>query len=290
MKRVKSKKLIKKTLAEKILYSIVFIVFVFFAGSYLYCLLWCFMSGFKTHNEVILTPFALPTKLQFSNYSKGLALMDVNGSNFFDMLFNSIYFSVFGAFLNVMSTAMIAYVTTKYRFKGSQIFFYASLIMMILPIYGSGGSQYRLMWDLGLVNSRWMILTAVGGLGGYYMYFNAFYKNLSWTYAEAAQIDGAGHFRTFFQIMFPQSMSMFGAVFLLSWIAEWNNYGTAIIYLSEMPTLASGIYIFELKMDYLARIDILYAASSLTLIVPLLIFIFFNKILMSNISLGGIKE
>lgn len=290
MRKNRKNKLIKKTLSEKIVYSIVFAIFFIFALSYVFCLLWCFMSGLKTHDEVIMTPFKLPNKPIFSNYTQGLALMDVNGSDFFDMLWNSIYFSVFGAFLNIMSTVMIAYVTTKYKFKGAKVFFYASLIMMILPIYGSGGSQYRLLWKLGFVNSRLMILTALGGLGGYYMYFNAFFKNLSWTYAEAAQIDGAGHYRIFFQVMLPQSLSMFGAVFLLSWIAEWNNYGTAIIYLSKLPTLASGIYIFELKMEYLARIDILYAASSLTLLVPLIIFVFFNKVLMSNISLGGIKE
>ena len=290
MRIARKKKLIKKTISERIVYSIVFIIFCAFALSYLYCLFWCFMSGFKTHEEVILEPFALPEVWQFSNYTTGLSLLEVNGNNFFDMLFNSIYFSVLGAFLSVMSTCMIAYATTKYRFKGRKIFFYISLVMMILPIYGSGGSQYRLMYDLGFINSRWMILTAVGGLGTYYMYFNAFYKNLSWTYAEAAQIDGAGHFRTFFQVMLPQSLSMFGALFLLTWIAEWNNYGTAIIYLGEMPTLASGIYIFQISMTYLARMDILYAASALTLLVPLIIFAFFNKVLMSNISLGGIKE
>ena len=290
MKIAKRKKLIKKTISERIVYGIVFVIFCAFALSYLYCLFWCFLSGFKTHDEVILKPFAFPEKWQLSNYTTGLELLEVNGNNFFDMLFNSVYFSVLGAFLGVMSTCMIAYVTTKYRFKGRKIFFYISLVMMILPIYGSGGSQYRLMYDLGFINSRWMILTALGGLGTYYMYFNAFFKNLSWTYAEAAQIDGAGHFRIFFQIMLPLSFSMFGALFLLTWIAEWNNYGTAIIYLGKMPTLASGIYIFQTNMTFLARMDILYAASALTLLVPLIIFAFFNKVLMSNISLGGIKE
>ena len=290
MRIARKKKLIKKTISERIVYSIVFLIFCLFALSYLYCLFWCFMSGFKTHNEVILSPFALPKTWQFSNYTTGLSLLEVNDNNFFDMLFNSLYFSVLDAFLSVMSTCMIAYATTKYHFKGRKIFFYISLVMMILPIYGSGGSQYRLMYDLGFINSRWMILTAVGGLGAYYMYFNAFFKNLSWTYAEAAQMDGAGHFRTFFQVMLPQSMSMFGALFLLLWIAEWNNYGTAIIYLGKMPTLASGIYIFQISMTYLARSDILYAASALTLLVPLIIFAVFNKVLMSNISLGGIKE
>ncbi len=290
MRIARKKKLIKKTISERIVYSIVFIIFCAFALSYLYCLFWCFLSGFKTHDEVILEPFAFPEKWQFSNYTTGLTLLEVNGNTFFDMLVNSLYFSVLGAFLGVMSTCMIAYVTTKYRFKGRKIFFYISLVIMILPIYGSGGSQYRLMYDLGFINSRWMILTALGGLGTYYMYFNAFFKNLSWTYAEAAQIDGAGHFRTFFQVMLPQSLSMFGALFLLTWIAEWNNYGTAIIYLGKMPTLASGIYIFQISMTFRARIDILYAASALTLLVPLIIFAFFNKVLMSNISLGGIKE
>ena len=150
--------------------------------------------------------------------------------------------------------------------------------------------MYVLLHDLGLLNSRLQILTCLSGIGVNYMYFHAFFQNVSNTYAEAAQIDGAGDYTIFFRIMLPQALPMFGAIFLLIWMAEWNNYSSAVLYLNKLPTLSAGIYLFQTEATNMARFDILYMAYFVTCIPPLLIFIFFNNVLMSNISLGGIKE
>jgi ABC-type glycerol-3-phosphate transport system permease component len=135
-----------------------------------------------------------------------------------------------------------------------------------------------------------LIITAAGGLGMTYMLFHAYYKNLSSTYLEAAKIDGAGHYAIFFRIILPQTLPLFGALFLLTWIADWNSYGTALIYLPKIPTLGVGLYLFEQDMIYHVRSDILYAACMLACIPTLTLFILFNNVLMSNVSLGGIKE
>ena len=260
------------------------------AATYVYVLLWCFMSGAKEHREVVLSPFALPTTWHFRNYLDVFDLMTVNGSGFFRMLLNSLYFSVLGGFLTTFSSLMLAYVTAKYKFPGRGIFFGASLVMILLPIYGQGGSMYLLLDKLEFINSPWMILSSLGGFGMNYMYFHAFFQNLSWGYAEAAEIDGAGEYGIFFRIMLPLAMPMFGAVFLMVWLSEWNNYASALLYLPQMPTLAVGIYLFRESMTNSVRSDILWAGSFLVCLPPLALFICFNKVLMSNISLGGIKE
>lgn len=113
---------------------------------------------------------------------------------------------------------------------------------------------------------------------------------MSWSYAEAAEIDGANDWQIYFKVMFPQALTMVGSLFLMLWIAEWNSYGTALIYLSKLPTLAVGIYLFNVDMMYSSRPDILYAACTISILPPLIIFIFCNNALMSNVSLGGIKE
>lgn len=280
----------RRSVSERILYAIVFVVFAALAFTYVYCLFWCFMSGFKTHGEVVLKPFALPEKWHFENYAEMMDLLKVRQTGFFGMIMNSVYFSVLGAFISTTCTCMLAYVTCKYKFPFAGLYFVGSLIMMILPIYGTGGSMYLLLDKLGIMNSPWMILTSTAGMGVNYMYFHAFYQNMSWSYAEAAQIDGAGDYGIFFRIMLPQSLPMFGAIFVLIWMAEWNNYSTALLYLSKMPTLAVGIFLFQQDMTHYARMDILYAACFVSSIPPIVIFACFNKILMSNISLGGIKE
>ena len=280
----------RRTVGEHVLYAIVFLVFACFALSYLYCLAWCVIAGLKTHNEVVLDSFGLPEVWHFSHYIELFETLKVGQTNFFGMVVNSLYFSVIGGFLATMCTAMVAYVTSKYKFPGAGIYFVCSLVMMILPIYGTGGSMYLLLESLNFINSPLMIITSTSGLGIYYMYFHAFYQNVSWSYAEAAQLDGAGDYSIFFRVMLPQALPMFGAVFLLIWMTEWNNYANALLYLPDMPTLAVGIFMFQDEMVYNSRLDILYAGCFVSCIPPLALFICFNKVLMSNISLGGIKE
>ena len=90
--------------------------------------------------------------------------------------------------------------------------------------------------------------------------------------------------------MLPLALPMFGAIFLMVWLAEWNNYGSALLYLPQMPTLAVGMFLFRDDMYQFARTDMLWAGSFLISLPPLILFIFFSNTLMSNISLGGIKE
>ena len=280
----------RKSTSEIVVRAIVWCVFMAFALTYLYIFFWGITAGLKTHTEVILSPFALPKEWIFKNYLEVFTLLSVAGYSFFGMLFNSLYFSLLGPFIGCMCTCMLAYVTCKYRFPGARWYFVAVTIMMVLPLYGSGGSMYKLMYRFGFINSYSQLLIATGGMNIHYLYFYAAFQNLSWSYAEAAFIDGAGDYKVFFRVMLPQVLNLFGALYLLMWVADWNNFGSALIYLRKLPTLAGGIYLFEKAMIYEVRMDILYAAYIITAIPPLVMFAVFNKALTSNISLGGIKE
>jgi ABC-type glycerol-3-phosphate transport system permease component len=121
------------------------------------------------------------------------------------------------------------------------------------------------------------------------MYYMAYYKNVSGTYAEAARVDGANDFKIYFRIMLPQAKPIFGAMFLTQWISVWNSYETALVYIPNLPTLPVGIYQFNQDMIYQMRLDILFAACLIVVLPALILFIAFNKTITSNVSAGGIK-
>lgn len=279
----------RKTLPEILIYSFVSLIFAAVAFSYLYILFWAIMSGAKTHDEIVMDPFAFPSKWMWEHFVEVTKVLEVNGHSFFEMLFNSCYFSIVGCLLQQFTTVTFAYCCTKYKFPGCELPYVIILIMMTLPIYGAGGAQYRLFRNLGLVDSYWHVICSAGGMSAQFLYYRAFFKNLSWTYAEAAQIDGAGHFQIYFKVMLPQARPIFGALFLTSWLASWNNYESALLYLPNLPTLPVGIYQFNVEMMYRARLDILFAACVLVSIPALVLFIAFNKVITTNVSLGGIK-
>ncbi len=279
-----------RRLSERIVYATVFLIFSAVALSYIYVFYWGVTGGLKTHAEISLSPFSFPEKPQFRNYIDVFPKLNVAGYGFFGMLFNSLFFAILGPLITNFTTAKLAYVTNKYKFPGARLYFIVITFTMILPIYGSGGSMYRLLYNLGFVNSYSQIILAFSGMNGTYLYFYAAFSNLSWDYAEAARIDGANDYTIYYRIMLPQVMAIFGAFFLMGCVGEWNNFQSILIYMPKLPTLAGGIYMFELDMVYHARRDLLYAAYMVTAVPPLILFIVFNKALTSNISLGGIKE
>lgn len=279
----------KKTVSEYIVYSIVFCIFAFFAFTYVYMVFWCAYSGLRSPAEVAANPFGFSAVI-FKNYVDVFTLMKSNGSSFFMMTFNSIYFSVIGCGISIMLTTMLAYVCSKYRFPGSKLIYNIILIMIMLPLYGTGTALYKLIYHMGIINSRLMILTSIGGFNMQFLYLHSFFSGVSWSYGEAAEIDGANEWQIFFKVMFPQSIAMVGSLYVLMWLTEWNSYATALIYLPKLPTLAVGIYQFQTQMKYDSKMNILYAGCFLSMLPPLILFVLCNEALMSNVSLGGIKE
>lgn len=279
----------RKSPAEVALHIFVSAIFMVVALSYLYILIWAILAGVRTNTEIVMNPFGLPTTWHWENYLDVFRLLEVNDNTFFNMLFNSIWFSVVGVFIQVFTTVTFAYACGKYKFPGSALPYVIVLIMITLPIYGNGGAMYKLYHSLGLIDNYAQVVASASGFNMMFLYFTAYFKNLSWTYAEAAMIDGADDFQIYFRVMFPQTKPIFGALFLTNWITNWNTYESALIYLPQLPTLPVGIYQFNTEMIYRARLDILFAACVIISIPAIVLFIVFNKMITTNVSVGGIK-
>ena len=279
----------RKSLGEIILYSLVSLVFLVVALSYIYILVWAFMSGTKTHTEIVMNPFALPDKWNLNHYLEVIKTLNVNGHGFANMFINSVWFSVGGVLIQQFCSITLAYTCSKYKFPGSNLIYPIVLIVITMPIYGNAGAVYELYYELGIIDSYAQILNSINGVTIFFLYYMAFFQNLSWTYAEAAMVDGANDFQIYFKVMLPQAKAMFGALFLTQWIQRWNSYESELIYLPNLPTLPVGIYQFNTEMIYSARLDILFAACVIITIPALLLFIIFNKTITTNVSVGGIK-
>jgi len=163
------------------------------------------------------------------------------------------------------------------------------LIMITLPIYGNAGAYYKLVDELGMIDTYAHVLLSIGGFNMQFLYYSAYFKNMSGTYIEAAMMDGADDFQVATRIMLPQAKPIFGALFLTTWMGSWNTYESALIYLPNLPTMPVGIFQFEQEMIYRARLDILFAACIIVSIPALILYIAFNKVITTNVSLGGIK-
>ena len=279
----------RKSPMENAVYISVSLIFLVVAVSYVYIFVWAVIAGAKTHTEIVMDPFGLPEKWNWKHYLEVFELLKVNGNDFWDMLFNSIYFSVACVFVQQFTTISFAYCCTKYKFPGSKLVYPIILVMITLPLYGNSGAMYKLLHQLGLIDSYAQIITSFSGFSIHFLYYMAFFKNVSNTYSEAAVLDGANDFQIYYKVMLPQAKPMFGALFLTSWLTVWNSYESALVYLPNLPTLPVGIYQFNKEMIYRARLDIIFAACVIICIPALVLFLVFNKTITSNVSMGGIK-
>ena len=279
----------RKSKGEIALHVFVSFVFALVALSYVYLFVWAAIAGFKTHDEIVLTPFSLPETWQWKNYLDVFSLLEVNGNNFWNMLFNSLYFSVLCVLINEFSTMSFSYACTFYKFPGSTLPYTIILIMITLPLYGTAGAKFRLIHQLGMYDSHLQILGSLGGMGITFLYYRAYFKNISPTYIDAAKIDGANDYQIYGKIMAPMAKPLFGALFLQNWLSNWNAYASPLIYLPTHPTLPVGVYLFNTEMIYRARLDILFAACVIISLPAIILFIVFNKTLTTSVTVGGIK-
>ena len=103
----------RKSPAEIATHIVVSAIFMAVALSYLYILVWAVIAGLKTNTEIVMDPFSLPKIAQWKNYIDVFQLLEVNRNNFWDMLLNSVWFSVATVLIQQFTTISFAYVCGK---------------------------------------------------------------------------------------------------------------------------------------------------------------------------------
>ena len=279
-----------RTIGEKVLYTVLIVVFSLYSVSLLFPLFWAILVSLKTHEEYMInSPFALPEQWVFKNYLTAFSTLEVNGATFPGMIVNSLWYAVGSCVLNIFVCSMTAYIFARYEFKGSRVIYNVLLIIMLMPIIGNGPAIYRVYSRLHITNSPFFLISTAGGIGINFLYQEAFYRNVSWSYAEAAFIDGANHWTVFFRIMMPQTLGIVSTLGIMQFIQYWNDYSTPMLYFPELPTLALGLYQYEIKMIRGANMPVYFAGLVLSMLPVLIIFAFCQNSIMEREALGGIK-
>ena len=285
------KTLVKRTKAEKILFAFVFVFFSVYALMLIYPVVWGFASSFKTIDDYFDNRFGLPAKWIFENYPKAIEIIEDKGTGmtFIQMAWNSIWFSVGSAWINMEFISAYAYVLNKYKFKGRNFLYGLCLFIMSVPIGASFVSTYRLYYDLHLANSYLILVTSTSVYGMNLMLFHSYYSNISNSYMEAAKIDGANFYQIYFKIMRQQASPLALTLGLLLFINKWNDYMSPLLYMPEMPTLATGLFRYQTIVERNGNYPVLFAGLFMCLLPILIIFTIFSDKMMNSINIGGLK-
>ncbi|MBO4940094.1 MAG: carbohydrate ABC transporter permease [Clostridia bacterium] len=281
---------IKLPVSTRVALWIGFGFFVIYGISLLFPLLWCVYNSFKLRQEFLDSVWALPKYWYIENWYMCLQ-MEYNEVNILEMFGNTIIFTVGCTFVSTFFSMATAYVLTKYPFRGSGAFYSIAFILMMIPMVGNTAAMYKLYHEAGMYNTYWgPILASCGGFGMGFVLLYGFFKNISWTYAEAAFLDGAGHFTVFLKIMVPMAMPAITAIAIQGMIGIWNEYYTFYMYAPEKVTIALGLYGLQMQNSY-GKISYpqLFAAMTISTIPVIIVYAFAQKFIIKNTTLGGLK-
>ena len=206
-------------------------------------------------------------------------------------MFNSLWYAIGSAIISTTVAYMVAYVVARFNFKFCNVIYTIIVLQMIIPTVGTFPSEFRIANELHLYDTPHGILFMKSYVTG--LYFLAFYAALRVIprdYEEAAQLDGCGNWGIMLRIIIPMTTGVISTVFLLVFIAFWNDYQTPILYMPSYATLSYGLYQY-VNTELIESVSVPEElAASMLLAIPLFVlFIIFQKKLLGRVSLGGLK-
>lgn len=293
--KVESSILYRRSKGEKVIYIIVFIIFALYALTLIFPFLWLLVNSFQ--NKIMYqinmsdgNAFALPKRWEIGNYIYAFKELSYNGSNIFNMFFNSIWYTALHIGGGILMSSFTGYCLSKYKFKLKNLMHAVIIFSMTIPIVGTTGAAFKLMSDLNIYNTPFYVLfTSLSGIGLNFLIMYGFFKNIPWSYAEAAFIDGASHFTVFFKIMLPMAKPIIFTLSIMSGITYWNEYMNVLLYLPDYPTIASGLFSVSRTLPRLGNTPAYFAALVISLLPVLIIFSLFSDVIMKNFTVGGLK-
>ena len=256
---------------------------------YISPLIWMIVSAFKPENRI------------FSDMSKGLAAFwpaEATLENFEQVLIrsdmpryimNSIFYVTVLVALSLIVNSTFGYALAKFEFKGKNLILTVVLSLLVLPLESILLSLFFIVNRLGWADSYLaLIIPFMVKCFDVYL-FRQFFLDIPDDLIEAAEIDGAGPFKTFVQVVVPISKPVFATAFILDYVAYWSDCMWPLLVITDAAkrTVQLGIQTFFTEPPvYYGPI---MAALTIVSLPMIILFLFLQKYYVQGISTSGIK-
>jgi N-acetylglucosamine transport system permease protein len=250
--------------------------------------LWVVLSSFKTTKEILASPFSLPAHWQFDNYAH--AWTDAGIRQFF---LNTVIVVSAALVLVMLLGSMCAYVLARFKFRGARAIYYLMLAGLTFPIFLAIVPLFFVLKNLGLINTLpglTMVYVAFA-LPFTVFFLYAFFRTLPDDVYEAALIDGAGEWRTFFRIMLPMARPGMAAVAIFNFLGLWNQFLLPVALNTDQSryVLTQGMASFASQAGYAVDFGALFAAVVITVVPVLIVYVIFQRRLEGSVSRGTFR-
>lgn len=256
---------------------------------------WLITSSLKTNEDFFATAF-LPAgdgplgvawgRLTFSHFTRLVTDLGFEGH-----LVNSIFLASVTSVLATAFAAMGGFALARYRFKGRLPMTILVLAMIIIPPQLLITPLYQLLFRVDLLDTfTGLIIPSIAPAFGVFLFRQAALTSVPPQLMEAARIDGCGEMRFFALIALPLMRPMIGAFMLITFLATWNNFISPQVILQTKEKFPLSVAVAQLQGVYYQEYGLQMAATLLSIIPVLILFLILQKEFISGLTSGAVKE
>jgi ABC-type glycerol-3-phosphate transport system permease component len=267
---------------EALLYAIL----VFYAIFSLLPFIFAFLSSFKPEAQVLAQPPSLlPQNPTLQHFQEIFQSREFPFPNY---IMNSLAYASVSAGLNVVLGAMAGYAFGRMVFPGKNILFALTLAVLMIPSNLIMIPKFLVANSLGLVNTLGALIIPAAVTPVSVVLMTQFLKTLPRELEESAMIDGAGRFRTFWQIIFPLIRPAMITVAIFQFQGAWNDFIWPLLVMQDADkyTLTVGLTFF--KGVHYTQFGLLLAGAMINVAPLVVVFFIFQRYFMRGVSTSGL--
>jgi raffinose/stachyose/melibiose transport system permease protein len=245
-------------------------------------------TSLKTNSTVMGSgAFMPPTDLAIDNYVKAWSR-----GNFSTTAFNGVVITFVKVPLGVFLSAMAAYALARVPMRGGKALYLLCVFGTMIPFQVMLAPIFMQVNAFGLINTYPGIILPYLAFGVPYQvfilygFFSAVPKELS----EAARIDGASHFTIFRRIFLPVSLPALSALFILDFVATWNEFAMALVILQDPRKWTLPLGLMNFQSQFQSDYGQLNAAIVMTVLPAALVYLMFQRYFVAGLTTGAVKE
>jgi len=254
-------------------------------------LLWAVLSSFKSDSEILTDPWGLPSRVRWENWARAW-----NEAHIGRYFLNSAIVVTGALALTMLLGAMAAYVLARYRFRGRRIVYFGFVGGMMFPVFLALVPLFFVVRDLGLLGTLpgLTLVYAAYSLPFTVFFLTAFFRTLPTSVAEAAMVDGCGHFRLFFQVMLPMARPGLVSVGIFNFLFQWNQYVLPIVLMQgegaeRRWVLAQGLTALAVNEGYRGDYSGLFAGMTIAMLPVLIGYLALHRQVQSGLAAGQLR-
>lgn len=264
---------------------ILYVVLIALALVMLVPFAWMLSASFKLDKDVFIFPIQwIPENPRWQNYVDIWHKIPLS-----KFVLNTVKLTLIVTFLQLLTSSFAAYAFAKLQFKGKNTLFLAYITTIAVPWQVYMVPQFMMMRSFGLADTHLAIicLQAFSAFGVFMM--KQFYEGIPTELCEAARIDGMAEYQIWYRVMLPLSKPALSTLTIFTFVNTWNDFLGPLIYLTteSKKTLQLGLRMFISQFG--SEYGLIMAASVLSLIPVLIVFLSLQKYFVEGVAASGVK-